>query len=450
MGKIVLNKQNYQVMKVQSLSRFNSTKKLGTLTKNHINKVAKACGFHQRSRGKINAYVLIQSFMLILVHQGRSYRDWAISLSSVINDTVSKQAVFNRLNGSFTQTLKVLLKDVICKQAGKSVKTELFEAFKRVWLQDSTSLHLPDAANILFKGNISGGQQKAIAKLNVVVDILTGATPIMELMSFTDNEQKLASRKLPILRKGDLLIRDLGYFVLSAFEQLNSDKIFFLSRLRYGINLYHPITHKAINLSVLLDGKSVIDTNVVCGKKKSLKVRLVAIKLSEEQTNNRIRKAKTNRDKRLNHNTEYYKLLGYAIFITNVSKECWTARQVAEAYRVRWNIEILFKSWKSGIHIADLIPDAKNNLHRIESVLYLILLYICWFQLKIYIPLKWNKEISKKGLSIIKTVKHLFMKPHLWLYQEIISQTLYEEILYYCCYDKRKDRTNATQLFKRI
>ncbi len=86
---------------------------------------------------------------------------------------------------------------------------------------------------------------------------------------------------------------------------------------------------------------------MLCGKDKKLKVRLVAIKLSHEQAAQRKRKAKQDRDRRLNHSKGYYELLGYIIFITTVTEQIWNEQQVAAAYRVRWNIEIQFKSWKA-------------------------------------------------------------------------------------------------------
>jgi hypothetical protein len=429
-------------MKVQNFSHFNS-KKIGTLTQHRISQTTKKSGFQVRNSGKINAFILIQTFMQMLILRNRSYQEWAMCLSDIIKDTVSKQAISNRLNDKFAHTLKLLLKDVIADKVQKRVHVDLFKSFKSVWIQDSTTVHLPDAAGVLFSGNVSKGKQKSVAKLNIVVNLLSGNIPVMDWHSFTENEQKISSQRLSVLKKGDLLIRDLGYFVISSFERLAQDGVFFLSKLRYGVRLYNPTTLEPIELSALLGSRRSIDIEVLCGSNKNLKVRLVAIKLSVQQANDRIRKAKHDRDKRLNHSKTYYKLLEYVIFITNVKDDKWTVEQVAKAYRSRWNIEILFKSWKSGIHITDLIPQVITNVHRIECILYLILLYLSWFQQKIYMPLKWNKYFSDNGLSIMRLVKLLFMRPQVWLCIEKIPQYVINEIKYYCCYDVRSDRTNS-------
>lgn len=396
-----------------------------------------------RNCGKINAFVLIQSFMLMLVHRNKSYQEWALCLSDILKSTVSKQAVFNRLNDKLVITLKSLVIDVIANKVDKHVKVGIFKSFKSVWIQDSTSVHLPDAASVLFKGNKSMGKQKSVAKLNIVINLLTGSIPVMDWYNFTDNEQKLASQKLSVVKKGDLLIRDLGYFVLSSFENLSNEGVFFLSRLHFRVKLYNTKTQQPINLTQLLGSKKSVDIEVLCGNSKTLRVRLVALKLSAQQANERIRKAKSDRDKRLNHSKEYYKQLQYVIFVTNVKSDTWNTAQVAQAYKSRWNIEILFKSWKSGINISRIIPDVKTNLYRIECVLYLLLLYLSWFQQKLYIPLKWDKLIAEKGLSIIKLVKLFFHRPQLWLNNTKISIDVYNEIRYFCCFDRRHDRFNS-------
>ena len=379
----------------------------------------------------------------------KSYSDWACSLTTVIGKTVSKQAIFQRMTPAWVATAKALLREVISQQAQQQIKHSLFSGFINVWLQDSTTLHLPDALINLFKGNMSRGKQKSVAKLNVIVNALSGFCPVLEWMSFTINEQRLSSSIQAIAKKGDLVIRDLGYFVLESFKLFQAKGIFFLSRWKFGITLYDPETGKEVHLDKLLKGKNHVDQYLLIGKDKELKVRLVAIKLSDSQTSRRIRKARKDRDKRVNHSKKYYQLLSYVIFITNVDDQTWDYKQVAEAYRVRWNIEILFKSWKSGFHIQDIIPEARAHTERVESILYLILIFITWFQMLLYVPLRWAKELRGKSLSLMKTVK--YVANHLYdLINTQICLKRKRQIIYHCCYDKRHDRLNAIERLEKF
>lgn len=430
-------------MKNINPSKSQGTKRIGTLASHEIEKIAIQHEFRIRSGGKISASILLESFILMMQAGVSSYWHWAVSISGLTGSLVSKQAIFKRIEPAWTATVKALVALVVSAQGGIHPGEVVFKGFGAVWLQDSSSFHLPDILSIKFKGNISKGKQKSVAKLNLVVNLLTGLCPVMRLDSFTLNEQKLSDSILGIVRAGDLVIRDLGYFVLDVFKQLGNAGVFYLSRLKHGVYLF-SITGEAICLPKLLSGKNVLDIKVLCGSKERLQVRLVAIKLDEQQAAERIRKAKNDRDKRLNHSSDYYFLLGYVIFITNVEQGTWQTVQVAQAYRCRWNVEILFKSWKSGLRACRLIPLARTNTDRVESYLYMMMLYISWFHLMIFAPLRWAvHKNTGRHLSIIKAA--------LWAVNNIswffngCNQTMEREIKHYCTYDKRKDRLNAME-----
>jgi len=372
----------------------------------------------------------------------KSYHNWACSLTIVAGITISKQAIFKKMNELWLKLVKMLLQKVMSKQSMKNVKLPLFSHFNHVWLQDSTSINLPAVMVAKFKGNISRGKQKAVAKINVIMDVLTGACPVMDLMALSVNEQGLSESILSIAKKGDLVIRDLGYFVLPAFKKMIEADIELISRLKYNVNLYDVKSGEKLEFAQLIKGKKFIDIKAKCGAKEQVEMRLVAIKIPPEQAAERRRKAKKDRDKRLNHSEEYYALLDYVIFITTVDKEIWNYKQVAEAYGVRWNIEILFKSWKSGFKIEDMIPEDKEHAIRVESYIYMMLLYIAWFQLIVFIPLRAGiKKKSDKVLSIIKTVNYVMAHFNDWLFEAISIKDL-RRLDYLCCYDNRR-RSNA-------
>jgi hypothetical protein len=430
-------------MKNINPSRRQGTKKIGTLASREIEKIAAKHEFRIRNGGKISASILLESFILMMQAGVSSYWNWAVVISGLTGTMVSKQAIFNRMGPAWTNTVKALVASVVSVQGGIHTSKAIFKGFGAVWLQDSSSFHLPDILYEKFKGNVSKGKQKSIAKLNLVVNLLTGLCPVMRLDSFTVNEQQLSDSILGIACSGDLVIRDLGYFVLDVFSKLTKANIFYLSRLKHGVYLF-SISGEAICLRKLLSGKNTLDIKVLCGSKERLPVRLVAIKLDEQQTAERIRKAKSDRDKRLNHSSDYYFLLGYVIFITNVDKGTWQTAQVAQAYRCRWNVEILFKSWKSGLRVHTLIPQARINTDRVESYLYMMMLYVSWFHLMIFAPLRWAVfKDNGRHLSIIKAAVWAINNIH-WFFTGC-NKAMEQEIKYYCMYDKRKKRQNAME-----
>lgn len=402
--------------------------------------LSKACGFEQR-KSKVKATSLILSFFEMMRFGSSSYAMWAFCLSELTGIRISKQAIFSRMSRSWVKLTSQLLEQALAQHLAQRISNTLLSRFNRVLVQDSTTFHLPDHLKSCYKGNVSQGKVKSVAKLNLVTDILTGQFLHLQWMDFTRTEQALSGTILDIACRGDLIIRDLGYSVLSVFKQMDEAGIFFLSRLKYNTGLTDSLTGKPFELSKALRGQKVMDKWVLCGKDHQVKVRLVAIKLSDEQAAERRRKARKDRDRRLNHSKEYYELLGYLFFITNVGEDIWDTQQVAQVYRTRWDIEILFKSWKSGMNMKHFIPKDTHRTEKTEGTLYLIMLYALWFQTLIYIPVK--EYAQKDQISIIKLARIAMFKQQQWMSNT--SPSLIKEITKYAKYDIRHDRVNAQQ-----
>jgi len=324
-------------------------------------------------------------------------------------------------------------------QAKRQIKTTIPGGFKNIWLQDSTTVQLPETLFERYRGGVRH-KPYSIAKLNVVVDLLSGVCPVMEWSEFTVTEQALSPRIFTIAQAGDLVLRDLGYFVLKVFRQMNEKGIYFLSRWRYGVALFDEKDGKTLDLAALLRGKERLDINVLCGAKEQVPMRLVAVKIKDEQAAERIRKARKDRHRNTKHSNHYYSLLGYIIFLTNVNAQTWSCKQVADVYRLRWNVEMLFKSWKTSLRLQDFIPEAKTLTLRVESWLYLLLLYFSWFQLILYYPLRLG---TFNLLSIIQIAKWAIGNITRWLMYGL-KPAMVKEIIYYCSYDTRR-RSNAAQ-----
>ncbi len=375
----------------------------------------------------------------MVINGTTSYQSWAYCLSHLAGVQVSKQAIFKRMNKAWVKTLKTLFGMAIKENYYKDIRLALFSIFPNVWLQDSTSVKLPSALFEIFKGSIAEKKKYSIAKLNCVINLVSGTCKVMEWISSNITEQALSGTIFQIARKGDLVIRDLGYFVLDVFKKMNEAGIYYLTRWRYNVNLYDPVSGKQICLEKLVKGKKYLDINILCGKSK-IPMRLVVIKIDDDQAAKRRRKARKDHHRSVNHSKGYYSLLGYVIFLTNVGRDIWTYKQVAEAYRMRWKIEILFKSWKSKLNLEEIIPEAQHHTERVEGWMYLILLYICWFQQLVCQPL--IEYYKQSCISLIKLTHWALINTWRWI--RGINGKLRNEIRLYCSYDTRR-RINASK-----
>lgn len=405
--------------------------------------------FKQRKERKITGRVLLIAFIVIALQGKSSFGNWAEQIGVMTGKTVSKQGLWKRVTVRLVKFLWAVLFDALRQQTlpihKYAARHPALRRYNRVLIQDSTAVALPDCLSWCFPGTVSKGKKKAQLKIQVIYDLLRDEFLYFQITPFTANDQSCSKDILSMATDGDLVLRDMGYFALDCFETMKQDSIHFISRLRYGVKIYDCKSGKEINLLQELQKQEGFDQWVMIGKEQKVKVRLVALKLPEPQANQRRRKARDNRDRRLCHSQQYYDLLGYHLFITSQQEDVFTATQIAQAYQLRWRIEIIFKCWKSQFHLQKLIP-ANGSLtkERAESIIYMMLIFIILFKVPIYqAALIAAQKIPGCFISLMKLCKYIATHVHLFFEEQL--NFLMPKILYYCSYEKRRDRANFVQ-----
>lgn len=203
----------------------------------------------------------------------------------------------------------------------------------------------------------------------------------MELHEGKKPDQALSGRIVDLVQPNDLVLRDLGYFCLAVFFQIAAKQAFFLSRLIPNIKVY-PQGEKSeepLDLSAYLQQKkyrdcSVIEFQALLGKEDRLPVRVIAYRLPQRLVNERRRKARAvAKKKNYTPSPKRLNLLAFSLYITNVDSSVWSAEVIGTLYRLRWQIELTFKRWKSLLRI-DFCKG--SNPHRISTLIYARLIAI--------------------------------------------------------------------------
>lgn len=414
-----------------------------------ILRFAISTGWIKRRPRKIFLVPLIGEILECILSRGISYQNIAISFAGLRGETVSRQAVFKRVNASFVSCLQKCIEYQLEQKSGKDpLIAKLFKPFKRVLVQDSSCFQAPDKLVHYYKGNFSRGKTKAVGKVDVVWNIKNGKILEWVLKPFIQNDQGASRTILPMVQKGDLVIRDLGYLVIGVLQKLRSTGADFLSRYKHGANLYDCKTGEKLKLLKTLRKTKNLDRTLLIGEEK-LQIRLVAIRLSDKEATNRRRKAKKNRDKRLSHSKEYMELLGWKIFITSVDRMVWTPEEIARAYGMRWTNEMLFKSWKSCLNANPPIHHAYSRPFFFETYIHLIMIFVIIVQLPVYMNLLLRKS-KKNQLTQISLIKLSF-----FLAITFKSRSIYNKapeysidlIEYYSKYEKRSRKNLAQRLW---
>jgi Transposase DDE domain len=262
------------------------------------------------------------------------------------------------LTQRFTAEAATFLQEVLAAAVKRLLAADplaipLLERFAGVYLEDSTSIVLPDALHDCWAGcGNATGQGRAALKLNLRLDLNTG-----RLASLTLHDGRMhdieASAPLSAVAAGALYLADLGYFGLDRFRELSQHDAYFVSRLKASTQVSGPDGHRWGDLATHLARQGPqVDLPVTLGETHRLPVRLLAVRVPQEVADQRRRKLrKEARDKGRQVSARRLALAAWVIFVTNAPAELVSLEAGLVLGRVRWQIELLFKLWKSHGHI---------------------------------------------------------------------------------------------------
>ncbi|MFL3876157.1 hypothetical protein wTkk_001002 [Wolbachia endosymbiont of Trichogramma kaykai] len=194
----------------------------------------------------------------------------------------------------------------------------------------------------------------------------------------------------------------------SSFKQINGAGAYFISRYKSGTNIYGTETNQKIELLECLEDKLFLENEVLLGKETKIKVRIICHKLTEEQSIIRRRANRLAKSHGYTSSQKNQKLLDWSIFITNVPENKISADQVLIIYRVRWQIELLFRLYKSHIRLDELT----GKPYRVWCKLYAKLCAILIFHGIVgCTELKKSTELSliKEFIELKRRVRQLFL-----------------------------------------
>ena len=207
---------------------------------------------------------------------------------------VSRQALEQRLTLETTEMLKLTLDAATTEMlevAGRREALPLLQQFQGVYVQDSTWITLPDELHETWKGQPKKNHpHKAALKLHLCFDVLTGGFQDFQLTDGMTADATAVKAAAP-LPEGSLRLADLAYFSLDELEKLTENGIYWVSRLKANSYLADE-NGQRMDLEKMLktaEEDIYIRKAIQIGKRKQLRVYLVAQRLSEAETNKRRR-----------------------------------------------------------------------------------------------------------------------------------------------------------------
>jgi len=307
-------------------------------------------GVIQRTR-KFTALSLARTFVLGFLQTPTASDEKLAQMAVQCGAAVTPQAIEQRHTPRLVDFLERLFRGATQLVVGSDqALAPILERFTTVTVLDSSTISLPDEMQGQYRG--CGGSYDSGAsavKLQTELDLRSGALAHVEIEPGRSPDGA-TSRQEARHGKGSLRIADLGYFALGVFATMAAAGEYFLSRLQFGTHvLLHPgMAVEALSWLAKQPGPFV-DVSILLGQEQRLPCRLIAWRLPHEQANRRRQKLRqeTMKKKGREPSAERLAWCDWTILVTNVPGELLTPAEAAVLYRARWQVELLFKRWKS-------------------------------------------------------------------------------------------------------
>jgi len=331
---------------------------------------------------------------------------------------VSKQAIDKRFNEHTKAMLSNLLQDVIVHQLPAKTDGKGYRnLFTDIRIMDSSEFNVSKRAATVFPG-YGGEGREAIVQIQFEYQLFGGKVTTLSVGSALDSDSAEGMKTIDQIPTQTLLLRDLGYSSPKAFRELGKRGLYFISRAKSQWNFYtfqdgkyHQITTANIIYRLKHARGKYIDLEVFVGEQVRTPVRLIANLLSDEQKKKRLKKKSANRKL----GKDALESIGLNLFVTNVEGHKCSAHEIYELYTLRWQVELVFKAWKSVMRIHKI--HCMNPI-RLECIILIKLLWVM---------LNWSivqclKQVTRLDLSYHKAMRTLMSR------SQTISRAIMENL----------------------
>lgn len=346
-------------------------------TRDRIEIIARSTKFVLRKSSRLTGLSFLELNVFSLGNEDeKSLEDQCDYLEDNFGVFMKKQSLDERYNTHSVSFMKscyaALLEEVLQPylRPPAMVWEKSFDVFNGIELADSTSFELPDSMGVFYKG---GSKSVSSVKIQHRYELMKGETVALKIVSGDEHDSFYLKDLVNGIISKRLYIKDLGYYDLNYLAHIAENGGFFLSRYRtrtacFIKNGRGKFESTLINDLVPAYGLNRDVSMIYIGSKK-MKVRMIIESIPEEHLEERrnrvLKKNKSNGYDTLHADSML--LCQYNIYITNVEESILGMARVRWLYALRWQIELIFKIWKS---VFDMDKVKQMSVFRFECYLY--------------------------------------------------------------------------------
>ena len=291
-------------------------------------------------------------------------------IASELGDRAQAAMARQSMHDRFTPKSTAFLMAVVCdlmeqrfKPAGTAVEgTRIL----RIMIEDASGVGFPKANSEAFPAHGNHHGATAGVKIDLALDLLSQTIVSHSLEAATTQDKVIGKEVIVEVRPGDLVLRDMGYFSLDEFGEIELREAWWLTRLPLttGVLLENG---KALETRLNRRRQDVLDLEVSVGE-VGKKCRLIAVRADQKV-------ARKRRDERRKRAAQSGRKAcrkglirdGWHLMLTNLTKEEMKVSQLVAIYRARWAVEIQFRAWKQSLNL-DKALNRKSNEHHMQGL----------------------------------------------------------------------------------
>ena len=269
-------------------------------------------------------------------HRVETLADFHRGFNALFDTTLTYKAFYNQLAkphvATFMGTMASRLLGEMSLKVHGFAKGRAFAEFRHIVMQDGSSFAIHDALREVFPERFKVVKPAAV-ELHTTMDLLCDAPTTVVLTPDTASEQTFLPE--PAALRDSLLLADRGYLDLHSMRRVQDAGGFFIIRAKAGMNpqVVEAWREDGLRLRSLRNKPlKVIHAKLP----KRQRVELVVVwQLEEHPLRLRLLISWNRRTK------EFCSLL------TNLPAMRYRLDMIYRAYKWRWQVELLFKEWKS-------------------------------------------------------------------------------------------------------
>lgn len=303
-----------------------------------------------------------------------SYNQMSSTLGNCDLTPMSRQAFSQRIGEKSENFMKEVLSEAMVQKwgGGQIIKTQYFS---RILVEDSSQYKMNKKNNASFPGHGNSKSDSSGCKVDLSFDLLTGV-PLLQILDKATAQDKMLGKKLvDLVQPKDLVLRDMGYFIVNEFRRIEAIGAYWHSRMPANVCAFMEDGTTLDECLKSFKGK-MFDKTVNLLDKNGHSVRLVAIRAEKQVAEKRRRKRITAAKK--NGKTPTAKSLlrdGWHIMVTNVDKDKMDIEDLVKLYSLRWQIEITFRAWKQSGELMKALNRKSKPAH-LRTLIYASILWL--------------------------------------------------------------------------